>query len=407
MNKKNFLEGIMVGIVLAMSVNVLASFALPALNGISAAAASSSAKVSEPGRLSTDIKLDKIHNIIDKNYVGEYSDDTLEDSMYWGLVAGLDDVYSSYMSKDEFTIFNEQTEGQYAGIGAVVTSTEDGRVMVVSPYDGSPAANAGILPKDIIMEVNGMDTRGAGLDTVVSMMKGEPGTSVNITLYREMEGRTFDVTIVRDTIIIQTVSHKMIDENIGYIRLSGFERVTYKQFVTALNSLKADGADGFILDVRNNPGGLLDTVADITNLLVPSGDIVYTEDKNGEKQYLKSDKHYLGLPIILLVNGNSASASEVMAGAIKDHGVGVLIGEQTFGKGVVQNIFPLEDGSAVKVTIAHFYSPNGICIHGEGITPDHIVEMDPELSANVATLTYEEDIQLQKAVEVITEMIEQ
>ena len=401
MNKKNFLEGIMVGIILAMSVNILASFAIPAL---SQSASSSSPAKSE---LVTNDKLSKIYKIIDTNFVGEYSGEVLEDSMYWGLVAGLDDVYSSYMSAEEFTVFNEQTEGQYAGIGAVVTATEDERVMVVSPYDGSPAANAGIMPKDIIMEVNGMDTRGAGLDTVVSMMKGEPGTSVNITLYRESEKRTFDVTIVRDTITIQTITHKMLDNNIGYIRLSGFERVTYKQFVTALNSLQADGAEGFILDVRNNPGGLLDVVADICNLLVPKGNIVYTEDKNGEQQFMRSDNKYLNMPMALLVNGNSASASEVMAGAIKDHEVGVLIGEQTFGKGVVQNIFPLEDGSAVKVTIARFYSPNGVCIHGEGITPDYIVEMDEKLSANISTIEYEEDIQLQKAVEVVSEMIAQ
>ena len=402
MNKKNFLEGIMAGIVLAMSVNILASFAIPALTKAAPALGVSSSK-----EIGTGDKLNKIYNIIDSHYVEDYSEIKLEDSMYGGLVSGLGDIYSSYMSAAEYTVFNEQSEGKYAGIGAVVTSTEDERVMVVSPYDGSPAANAGMMPKDIIMAVNGMDTRGAGLDTVVSMMKGEPGTSVNITLYRESENRTFDVDIVRDTIIIPTVTQKMLDNNIGYIRLSGFERVTYKQFATALSELKTEGAQGFVLDVRNNPGGLLDVVADICNLLVPQGNIVYTEDKNGEQQFLKSDKNYLDMPMTLLVNGNSASASEVMAGAIKDHGVGVLVGEQTFGKGVVQNIYPLEDGSAVKVTIARFYSPNGVCIHGEGITPDHVVEMEPELSANVSSLTFEEDIQLQKAAEIVLEMINQ
>jgi len=393
MNKKNFIEGIITGIVLVMAVNVVLNFAVPVFS-------------STQSGFNADNKMETIHQLIDTYYVEDYSDNDLKDGMFFGMVYSLGDVYSSYMNQNEFDSFNTQTEGTYAGIGAVVTSTEDGRVMVVSPYDGSPAANAGILPQDIIMEVNGMDTQNAGLEVVVSMMKGEPGTTVNISVFRESEGKTFDLDVVREIITIQTVSHKMMDNNIGYVRLSGFERVTYTQFMEAVNELIADGAEGFILDVRNNPGGLLDIVADICDELVPEGTIVYTEDKNGEQRFLKSDADYLNLPIVLLVNGNSASASEVMAGAIKGHNAGVLIGEQTFGKGLVQNVYPLDDGSAVKLTIARFYTPDGVCIHGEGITPDYVVPMEQELSARVANLTYDEDVQLQKAVEVIEGMIQ-
>ncbi|MCL2564843.1 MAG: S41 family peptidase [Defluviitaleaceae bacterium] len=400
MNKKNFLEGMVVGIVLIMALNMLIYFVLPAMSF-------SPLNTTAGFDISSRDKLNRIYRIIDTHFVDDFDRSELQRGMFMGLMYGLGDIYSTYMSIEEFTAFNEQTEGIYPGIGAIVTNTEDGRVMVVAPFDGTPAYQAGIMAQDVIFAVDGVDTRNLGLEMIVSMMRGEAGTAVILTIFRESEGRTFDVEIIRDHITMQTVTYRMLTDDIGYIRLSGFERVTYIQFVEALQSLKNQGADGFIFDVRNNPGGLLDVVGDITNLLVPEGNIVFTEDRRGHQRFLRSDADYLNIPLVLLVNGNSASASEVMAGAIRDYGVGVIVGEQTFGKGLVQNVFPLDDGSAVKLTVARYYSPKGISIHGEGITPDYVVPMEPELSARITALTIEEDIQLLKAVDVMEGMLMQ
>jgi len=394
MNKKNFLEGVAVGIVLVMALNMLIYFVMPTIL---------TTRATPGGGFDSEAKdkLNTIYRIIDMHFVDSFYIEDLERGMFMGLMYGLGDAYSSYMSPEEHAQFTERTRGVFAGIGAVVTGTEDGRVKVVSPFDGSPAAAAGIMAQDIIMAVDGVDTRNVGLDVVVSRMRGVPGTSVDITIFRESEDRTFDVTIVRDFITMQTVSHRMLDDKIGYIRLSGFEQVTYDQFKEALEDLKSQGAEGFILDVRNNPGGLLDIVASIADLLVPEGTIVYTEDRNGNQRHLRSTADHLGIPLVLLVNGNSASASEVLAGAIRDHGVGVLVGEQTFGKATVQSIFPLQDESAVRLTIARYFTPNGSAIHGEGIAPDYVVPMEAEYAARIAALTLEEDVQLQKAIEVV------
>ena len=393
MNKKNFLEGMIAGIILVMAVNMLIIFALPAVFSRTAAGGGFDSRLKD--------KMNIIYRIIDTHFVDQFYIEDLERGMFIGLMYGLGDVYSTYLSASEYAQFEERTRGVYAGIGAVVTSTEDGRVVVVSPFDGSPAAEAGIMAQDVIMSVDGVDTMNIGLDLVVAMMRGLPGTDVEITIFRESENRTLDFTITRDFITIQTVSYRMLADGIGYIRLSGFEQVTYEQFKEALDSLIEQGAKGFILDVRNNPGGLLDVVADIVDLLVPEGIIVFTEDRYGNRDYLHSGADYLGKPIVLLVNGSSASASEVLAGAIMDYGVGALVGEQTFGKGLVQRVFPLPDGSAVKLTVARYFTPNGISIHGEGITPDYVVPMAAEYRARIAGLTLEEDVQLQKAVEVM------
>ena len=394
MNKKNFLEGMAAGILLIMALNMLIYFVFPAMSFA-------------PARIGADFeansreKINHIYRLIEAHFVDDFNSEDLERGMFMGLIYGLGDVYSSYLSPSDYARFREQTEGVYPGIGAVVTATEDGRARVVSPFDGSPAAEAGIMAQDVIMAVDGVDTRGAGLDVIVAALRGEPGSAVSVSIYRESENKTFEVTIIRDFITLQTVSYRMITDNIGYIRLSGFEQVTYEQFVEAIENLKNMGAEGFIVDVRNNPGGLLDIVGNITNLLVPEGHIVSTENRQGQQEFLPSDAEYLGIPLAMLVNGNSASASEVMVGAVKDFGVGVIVGEQTFGKGLVQRIFPLPDGSAVKLTVSRYFSPGGASIHGVGITPDFVVPMEAELAARIATLTLEEDVQLQKAVDVV------
>jgi len=396
MKNRKFLEGVIAGIVIVMAVNMLFHFVMPAMLARPVAGRGFDSSSKE--------KMNLIYNLIDTHFVDHFYIEDLERGMFMGLMYGLGDVYSSYMCAEEYEQFEERTRGIYAGIGAVVTGSDDGRVKVISPFDGSPAAEAGIMAQDVIMAVDGVDTLNIGVDLVVAMMRGLPGTTVEITIFRESEDRTFNVTITRDFITIQTISYRMLEDGVGYIRLSGFEQVTYEQFKEALESLKAQGATGFILDVRNNPGGLLDIVANIANLLVPEGNIVYTEDRYGNQSYLRSDGEYLDLPIVVLVNGNSASASEVLAGAIMDYGVGVIVGEQTFGKGLVQRVFPLPDGSAVKLTVARYFTPNGTSIHGYGITPHHVVTMEPEYTARIAALELEEDAQLQKALEVMGTM---
>jgi len=398
MNKKNFLEGMVAGIVLIIALNMLIYTVLPAMNF---APSGFSGGFGEGSR----DKLNHIYGLINNHFVDDFETEDLERGMFMGLMYGLGDVYSTYMSAEEYSRFREQTEGVYPGIGAVVAVTEDGRAMIVSPFDGSPAAEAGIMAQDIIMAVDDMDTRGLGLDIIVAAMRGEPGTAVRLTIYRESTSETFEFIVIRDFITMRTVSHRMLNEEIGYIRLSGFEQVTYEQFVEAVELLKSDGALGLVIDVRNNPGGMLDIVGEITNLLVPEGNIVFTENRQGHQEFLQSDAEYLGMPLALLVNGNSASASEVMAGAIKDHEVGIIVGEQTFGKGLVQRVFALPDGSAVKLTVSRYYSPNGTSIHGVGITPHYVVPMEAELAAQIASLDASEDVQLQRALEVVAQML--
>jgi len=229
-------------------------------------------------------------------------------------------------------------------------------------------------------------------------MRGTPGTRVTLTIYRGFTNETFEREIVRAEIEVPTVEHRMLDDQIGYIRITNFDRQTYPQFMQALNNLTRQNMQGLVIDVRNNPGGLLDSVVRITNELVPEGIVVYTEDSRGNREYWQSNNRQLDLPLAVLVNENSASASEVLAGAIRDTSSGVLVGNQTFGKGVVQSLFPLSDGSGIKVTIARYYTPGGYSIHGEGLIPDILIETDRATSLQVMSLPQYEDEQLQAAI---------
>ncbi|MCL2352385.1 MAG: S41 family peptidase [Firmicutes bacterium] len=352
--------------------------------------------------MDVNAKLSEIYSVLDRHSINDFNKDELREDMYRGLVAGIGDPYSAYFDKTSLESFMQQTEGSYAGIGAVVSvDPDDGKVTIVLPYEGSPSAEAGLIPGDKILKVDGIDVSASSLSDVTSLTKGAPGSKVTLTISRASAGRTFDVTLTRAKIDIPTVSYKMLDNRIGYIRLTAFDRVTTAQYQNALSDLKKQNMKGLVIDLRNNPGGLLDVVCQITDTLVPKGVITYTEDKSGNKDYKYSSGNAIDMPLAVLVNGNSASASEVLSGAVKDYGVGALVGTKTFGKGIVQNLYTLSDGSAVKVTIAKYYTPNGVCIQGEGIIPDYVVDMDADLSLRIPSLTPEEDVQLQKAVEVV------
>jgi len=406
MNGKKFyllgsLSGVLLMLVLNMAVPSFAQRLQPSNSQASDAPALGSKSSKD---LPKDIseKINAIYKILDENYVYEYDYEQTVESIYSGLVYGVGDPYTSYMTAETLTKYMEETEGVYTGVGTVVSVDEKtNRVVIISPYEGYPGARAGLLPGDAIVKVDDQDIFGDALDEAVSLMRGEPGTSVKLTIYRESENRMFDVDIIREVINMPTVSHKVLDDQIGYLRITNFDRVTTQQFNDAYADLRAQNIRGLIIDLRNNPGGLVSVVCNIADTLLPRGTIVSSEDKHGRREVEKSDDRCIDIPLLILVNGNSASASEILAGAVKDLGVGELVGTQTFGKGLIQTLFPLPDGSAVKVTIARYFTPSGVCIQGEGIPVDYEVEMSDELSVQISTLTVDEDVQLKKAIEVM------
>ncbi|NLY77589.1 MAG: S41 family peptidase [Tissierellia bacterium] len=356
------------------------------------------------GRYSKAIELE---NYILENYLGEVDKDKLLDGQLKGMFEALGDPYSGYMTIDEFKDFAEETEGVYGGIGVVVTPGEDNLITVVSPIEDTPGERAGIKPGDKIIKVDGEEFTADKMDEAVSRMKGKPNTSVTITILRtnkDGNNQHIDMKIIREQIRIQTVKSDVIEDNIGYIKITSFDELTYDDFKEHLTSLMNKDISGLILDLRNNPGGLLDVCVKIADELLGDGVIVYTQTKNGEKQYENSDKDHVDLPLVVLVNEGSASASEILAGAIKDHNRGILLGNKTFGKGIVQRIRQLKDGSGFKLTVSEYFTPNGVNIHGIGIEPDIKVDL-PEDIEQIGLENLKEDTQLQEAISEINKII--
>lgn len=348
-----------------------------------------------------DNKISGLRELIDARYLGEVDDSELEEGLYKGLISGLEDPYSVYYDEEETKKLVEATEGEYDGIGAVLTQNMDtGIVTLVQIYEDSPAMEAGLKDEDILYKVGDMEVTGKDLTEVVSHIKGEKGTEVSLTVLRGENNEEVTVTAVRNTIQAQTIEYEMRDDKIGYIEVSEFDLVTYAQYEDALTDLEGEGMKGLIVDLRNNPGGNLKTVCEMLDLMLPEGLIVYTEDKEGNREEMESDEErQFHLPMVVLMNGNSASASEIYAGAIQDYGIGKIVGTQSYGKGVVQQIFDLKDGTCVKLTIAEYFTPKGRNINGTGITPD--VEVEYEKNEEDP----EADNQLDKAVEVLKEQL--
>lgn len=349
-------------------------------------------------------KLEAIEEVIDEYYYKEEDIDTsaMIDGMYAGVVDALNDPYSVYYTAEEWNQLMQETEGIYYGIGAYLSidpTTTLARISGVIP--GTPAEEAGLRENDIIYMVDGESVQGMELTEIVSRVKGEENTVVHLTIVREGETDYLEMDVARSKIESPTVTYEMYDNGVGYIRITEFDDVTVNQFTTAMDSIKEADAKGLILDLRSNPGGSLSAVVDIARQMLPKGLIVYTEDKNGKREeYTCDGKQELQIPLVVLVNGNSASASEIMAGAIKDYGIGMLIGTTTFGKGIVQRILPLTDGTALKLTISAYYTPNGNNIHGIGIEPDIACELDNEAYYNDGI-----DNQLEKAKEEMDKML--
>lgn len=324
-------------------------------------------------------KLQVIEAVIDAYYYQEGIDRSdLENGAYKGMVEALGDPYSEYYSAEELNQLYQDSAGVYYGVGAYVSlDTATTLAKISGVIAGTPAEEAGLRENDIIYKVDGVEVYGYTLQEVVSLIKGEEGTSVHLTLIRD--GEEIEKDVVRRKVESPTVNSEMYDNGIAYIQITEFDTVTVDQFADALAVARGSGMKGLILDLRSNPGGNLSAVVDIARMLLPEGLIVYTEDRDGKRvEYTCDGKHELEVPMVVLVNGNSASASEILAGAIKDYGIGTLLGTTPFGKGIVQRPVELSDGSAVKLTVSSYYTPNGVNIHGIGIEPDEVCEFDGE-----------------------------
>ena len=351
-------------------------------------------------------KTGEIEALINAYYLDEIDGQQVEDTMYTGMVAGLDDPYSVYYSKEELEGMEEATAGEYSGIGATLSQDpETKEISVVSCFTGTPAEEADLLPGDVITGWNGSSVSDMELSELVSKIKTDPDE--HLTLSIERDGEELEVELTRRAVKIPTVEYEMLEDQIGYIRLLEFDEVTAQQFEDAMSDLESQGMEKLIIDVRNNPGGVLQTVCDMLDQLLPEGMIVYTEDKNGKRtEYTSDEEHQFTKPLAVLVNGNSASASEIFAGAVQDYGIGTIVGTTTFGKGIVQKIFYLSDGTGLKLTVAKYYTPKGHDIHKKGIRPDVEVELD-EVLQNQSSISHEEDNQLQKAISVLQEQTQE
>lgn len=345
-------------------------------------------------------KMKPIHDIIQDDYYEKIDNSKMVEGAIKGMVSGLDDPYTVFMNKKEFDELKTSTQGSFTGVGIYI-GDKDGKIVVVAPIEDSPAEKAGIKSGDIITKVNDQEVSAKESDKAVSMMKGKAGTKVKITIYREGAGEK-DIEVVREKIVFKTVKSEMLPDNIAYIRITTFDENTSKAFISALDDMKSKGMKGLILDLRDNPGGLLDECKVVADKLIGKGTIVYTLDKDGKKEVLESDEDKIDVPLVILTNGGTASASEIVSGAVRDHKAGTLIGTTTFGKGLVQTVIPLIDGTGIKVTTARYYTPSGECIQKKGIKPDIEVPLPDNLKDKpIVELNRDEDVQLKKAIEVI------
>ena len=380
--KRKFINGLITGLFLAVII-VGATYAGQKAVAVwkQSGNAQAGADSGEAVSARTMQKLQLIEDIIEENYALDMVDSkTMEDGIYAGLVNSLDDPYSAYYSAEEMEEQQEKMDGVYYGIGAYVRyDAELGLARLGEIFPNSPAEESGLPEGDLIMRVDGQYTKDMGLEKVVSLIKGEEGTTVVLVIMREGEADTREIEVERREVPKQTVSYEMLEDKIAYIRITEFDKVTVDQFTDAMATAKGSGMLGLILDLRDNPGGNLAAVIDVARRILPKGLVVYTEDKAGKRQDYNCDgENELTVPMVVLVNEGSASASEVLAGAIKDYGKGKLLGTTTFGKGIVQKYLAISDGSAVKLTTSKYYTPKGNNIHGIGIEPDEELEMDYE-----------------------------
>ena len=397
-SKRNFWKGVCVGAISMFIICVaLCGVGLGTLHfiGSNLSDDSENSIVSE----TTLQKLEEIQSLIDETYL--YAEDVdyeaLQDAIIHGYVAGLKEPYSVYYNTEEAKSLFETTSGTFGGIGVGIQ--QDATTMLITfttIYEDTPGEKAGFKAGDIVYKVDGEDVTGLDLDTVVSKIRGEIGTEVTITVLRGANQKEYTATAKRALIQNETVVYEMKENKIGYLRVTQFEDVTLEQFKEAMLDLKKQGMKGLVIDLRSNPGGNLGTVCEMLDLILPKGNIVSIKDRDGNTQnYTSDDNTILDVPLVVLTNGFSASASEIFAGAVQDYEIGTIVGTKTYGKGIVQNVFQLKDGTAVKLTCYEYFTANGRNIHGKGIEPDVKIEYKAD-EANP-----EADNQLEKAIEVL------
>lgn len=391
-----FLKGLLAGILCSLVVVAVATWGLYFM--LSAKKGEIAQESSESTLNYTEIeeKLENLKNRLDSSFLYDVDADELEEGIYKGFVSSLGDPYTVYYTEEEYQELMESSSGQYKGIGVQISQDPETNIItVIRVFRNSGAEEAGMQEGDILYKVNGEDITAEDVNNVVAEIRGDEGTTVEIEVYRDSVKDYVTMDVERRTVSMDTVEWRMPEEGIGYLEITEFDDVTYAQFSEALSDLKSQGMKGLVLDLRNNPGGLVDSVCDVADDLLPEGIILTTKDKDGNGITYESEAgvEFDG-PIVVLVNENSASAAEILAGALKDYERGTVVGTTTFGKGIVQSIVPLGDGTALKVTVSNYYTPNGTCIHKVGIEPD--VEVEVEKSEDG-----EGDNQLEKAVEVL------
>lgn len=352
-------------------------------------------------------KEEEIYNTIDEYYLNGIDNDKMKDGIYKGMVDSLGDPYTVYYNTEEYKQFTSSSSGTYSGIGVAVSqNVTTGAITIVKTFKKGSGEKEGMKPGDVIYKVEGKKIEGLELSKVVSMIKGEEGTFVKVTVLRD--GKEIEFNLERKKLEVDTVNYRMEDRSgkkIGYISVSEFDEVTASQFKSAISELNKEGMEGLVIDLRDNPGGLLDVTCEMLDRMIKKGLLVYTVDKYGKRvDEDATDSDSFDKPVAILVNGNSASASEVFSGAMKDYKAATLVGTKTFGKGIVQSIVPFGDGTAMKVTVSKYYTPNGVNIHGTGIEPDVVVELSKDATKN-GKYDRKYDNQLDKALDVVVDKL--
>ena len=345
--------------------------------------------------------------VMEEYYLEDYDESEMIDGLVTGMLSAVGDPYTGYYTEESYENLVESSQGVYYGIGVVVSqNVETGEVYVINPYEDCPGFEAGIRPGDIIYSVGGKPVTGEDLNEVVTWIRGAEGTTIELEVLHENDTELTKLVVERRKVEAHTIEFEVMENNIGYIQITEFDEITTKQFKEGMEELESCGVEGIIVDLRDNPGGSLNAVIDILDTLLPKGIYTYLVDKDGNRQNYKGN-HAASYeyPMVSLVNENSASASELFTGAMSDYEKATVVGTTTFGKGIVQQIFPLIDGSGIKVTMAKYYTPNGVCIHETGIEPDVVVELDE--GEYPSMIEYEDDEQLQKAVEILIEKMEE
>jgi len=350
-------------------------------------------------------EIEELKAYVEKNYYKDITEEKLIEGMKKGIFDVLEDPYSVFMNADEFNDYMESSSGEYPGIGIYLAPNEANEIEIVSPIEDTPADRAGLIAKDLIVGVNGNTVNADVMDETIATIKGEPGTPVTLTIYRPTNKEKFDVEIIREWIDIKVVKSEMLDDKTGYLRLTMFDEHAASEFKKQMDALISEGAKGVIIDLRQNPGGYLDQCVDIADMLLGKEMIVYTKSRNGEDEEFLSDAQKYDVQLVVLVDSGSASASEILTGALKDHQSATIVGTTTFGKGVVQIVKPYNSDTGFKLTTSQYFTPNGDNIHGVGIEPNVVIELD-EAYNELENPTKADDNQLQKAIEIMNDKLQ-